>query len=174
MAALQEIRSLVIYRDQLARGMTRSPKVLWNLSWLLADRVTQLMDELIAAGVRTEASRAQSLSRPYAHRPEARIRQPEVLPISVTDLSHPLSSSREITHRPPKRLQERRPVKILPRAVWFWIIRNWTSRCPSSAKNEDQKVGRLYMSQAARFFMIYTARLRPGSVPPGNGQSPRG
>ncbi len=60
---------------------------------------------------------AQSLSRLYAHRLQAGTRQPELLPISVTDLSHRLSSSRETAHRLLKRLQGRGLVKILPSAV---------------------------------------------------------
>ncbi|WP_407570352.1 Crp/Fnr family transcriptional regulator [Deinococcus altitudinis] len=115
--ALEEVRTLVIYRDHLERVMTRYPKVLWNLAKLLADRVTQLNDELIAAGISTEASMAQSLSKLYLHRLEAQAAQPEMLPISVTDLSHRLSSSRETAHRLLKRLQVRGLVKILPNSV---------------------------------------------------------
>ena len=115
--ALEEVRALVIYRDHLERVMTRYPKVLWNLARLLADRVTQLNDELIAAGISTEASMAQSLSKLYIHRLDARATQPEMLPISVTDLSHRLSSSRETAHRLLKRLQTRGLVKILPNSV---------------------------------------------------------
>ncbi|WP_407538616.1 Crp/Fnr family transcriptional regulator [Deinococcus radiomollis] len=115
--ALEEVRALVIYRDHLERVMTRHPKVLWNLARLLAGRVTQLNDELIAAGISTEASMAQSLSRLYAHRVQAGAMRPELLPISVTDLSHRLSSSRETAHRLLKRLQARGLVKILPTSL---------------------------------------------------------
>ena len=114
---LEEVHTLVIYRDHLERVMVRYPKVLWNLARLLADRVTQLNDELIAAGISTEASMAQSLSGLYQRRVVAGALEPEVLPISVTDLSQRLSSSRETAHRILKRLQTRGLVKILPNAV---------------------------------------------------------
>ncbi len=97
--------------------MNRYPRVLWNLARLLADRVTQLNDELIAAGISTEASMAQTLSQMYDHRLSAGMEQPEMLPMSVTDLSLRLSSSRETAPRLLKRLQQRGLVTILPNSV---------------------------------------------------------
>jgi CRP/FNR family transcriptional regulator, cyclic AMP receptor protein len=115
--ALEEVRALVIYRDHLERVMNRYPRVLWNLARLLADRVTQLNDELIAAGISTEASMAQVLSQMYGQRLAASTPQPEMLPLSVSDLAQRLSSSRETAHRLLKRLQGRGLVQVLPSAV---------------------------------------------------------
>lgn len=115
--ALEQVETLVIYSDHLERVMNRHPRVLWNLARLLAGRVTQLNDELIAAGISTEASMAQVLGHMYQHRLDAGVPQPGVLPISVTDLAQRLSSSRETSHRLLKRLQQQGLVKILPGAV---------------------------------------------------------
>ena len=50
---------------------------------------------------------AQALSQMYQRRVDANVPQPEMLPISVTDLAQRLSSSRETAHRLLKRLQGR-------------------------------------------------------------------
>ncbi len=105
--ALEEVRAQVLYRDHLERVMSRHPRVLWNLARLLADRVTQLNDELIAAGISTEASMAQVLTQMYDRRVQAGLPDPEVLPLTVTDLAQRLSSSRETAHRLLRRMQVR-------------------------------------------------------------------
>ncbi|GGJ71543.1 Crp/Fnr family transcriptional regulator [Deinococcus aquiradiocola] len=105
--ALEEVRAQVLYRDHLERVMSRHPRVLWNLARLLADRVTQLNDELIAAGISTEASMAQVLTQMYDRRVQAALPDPEVLPLTVTDLAQRLSSSRETAHRLLRRMQVR-------------------------------------------------------------------
>jgi len=105
--ALEEVRAQVLYRDHLERVMNRHPRVLWNLARLLADRVTQLNDELIAAGISTEASMAQVLTQMYDRRVQAGLPDPEVLPLTVTDLAQRLSSSRETAHRLLRRMQVR-------------------------------------------------------------------
>ena len=115
--ALGEVRALVIYRDHLEQIMNRHPRVLWNLARLLAAQVAQLHDELIAAGISTEASMTQVLLQMQICRRKAGIPQPEVLDLNTTDLALRLSSSRETVHRLLRRLEGRRLVEVRPGTV---------------------------------------------------------
>ena len=115
--ALGEVRALVIYRDQLERVMNRHPRVLWNLARLLAAQVAQLHDELLAAGISTEANMVQVLLQMQICRRKAGIPQPEVLDLNTTDLALRLSSSRETIHRLLRRLEGRRLVEVRPGTV---------------------------------------------------------
>ncbi|GGQ99742.1 Crp/Fnr family transcriptional regulator [Deinococcus ruber] len=110
--ALTEAKALAIYRDHLERVVNRYPKVLWNVARLLAERVTQLNDELIAAGISTEASMAQVLVQMYNVRLAAGTTDPQHLPINVSDLSQRLSSSRETTSRLLKKLSGQKLVQV--------------------------------------------------------------
>ena len=103
-SALTDVQALVIYRENLEHVVNRYPKVLWNLARLLAERVTQLNDELIAAGISTEASMAQILMQMYTTRLAAGVPDPQHLPMNVSDLAQRLSSSRETTSRLLKKL----------------------------------------------------------------------
>ena len=115
--ALGEVRALVIYRDHLERVMNRHPRVLWNLARLLAAQVAQLHDELIAAGISTEASMVQVLLQMQTRRREAGMPQPEVLDLNTNDLAQRLSISRETTHRLLRRLEGRRLVEVQPGTI---------------------------------------------------------
>ena len=115
--ALGEVRALVLYRDHLEQVMNRHPRVLWNLARLLATQVAQLHDELIAAGISTEASMTQVLLQMQTRRREAGIPQPEVLDLNPADLALRLSSSRETVHRLLRRLEGRRLVEVRPGTV---------------------------------------------------------
>lgn len=115
--AQEPVRAVAMYRDHLERVMNRHPRVLWNLANLLAERVTQLNDELIAAGISTEASMAQVLGQMYSNRLSAGVQQPEVLPLTVTDLSQRLSSSRETAHRLLRRWQQTGIIQIQSHSV---------------------------------------------------------
>jgi CRP/FNR family transcriptional regulator, cyclic AMP receptor protein len=115
--AQEPVRAMAMYRDHLERVMNRHPRVLWNLANLLAERVTQLNDELIAAGISTEASMAQVLGQMYSNRVSAGVYQPEVLPLTVTDLSQRLSSSRETAHRLLRRWQQTGIIQIQAHSV---------------------------------------------------------
>ena len=109
--ALGEVRALVIYRDHLERVMNRHPRMLWNLARLLAAQVAQLHDELIAAGISTEASMTQVLLQMQTRR-QAEIPEPEVLDLNTADLALRLSSSRETVHRLLRRLEGRRLIEV--------------------------------------------------------------
>ena len=111
-SALTDVTALVIYRENLERVVNRYPKVLWNLARLLAERVTQLNDELIAAGISTEASMAQVLVQMYRGRLEAGVVHPELLHINVSDLAQRLSSSRETTSRLLKKLSGQELLRV--------------------------------------------------------------
>ena len=110
--ALTEVSALVIYREHLERVVNRYPKVLWNLARLLAERVTQLNDELIAAGISTEASMAQVLVQMYRERLGAGVPTPQLLQINVSDLAQRLSSSRETTSRLLKKLSAQELLRV--------------------------------------------------------------
>ena len=115
--ALGEVRALVIYRDHLEQVVNRHPRVLWNLARLLAAQVAQLHDELIAAGISTEANMIQVFLQMQIRRREAGISQPEVLDLNSNDLALRLSSSRETVHRLLRRLEGRRLVEVRPGTV---------------------------------------------------------
>ncbi|WP_425147071.1 Crp/Fnr family transcriptional regulator [Deinococcus sp.] len=102
--ALRDVQALVVYREHLERVVNRYPRVAWNLARLLAERVTQLNDELIAAGISTEASLVQVLLQMYGARLRAEVADPHLLPLSLSDLAQRLSSSRETVSRLLKRL----------------------------------------------------------------------
>ncbi len=115
--ALGGVRALVMYRDHLEQVMNRHPRVLWNLARLLASQVAQLQDELLAAGISTEASMTWVLLQMQTCRHEAGIPQPEVLDLNTTDLALRLSSSRETVHRLLRRLEGRRLIEVRPGTV---------------------------------------------------------
>ncbi|MFC4455564.1 Crp/Fnr family transcriptional regulator [Deinococcus sonorensis] len=112
--ATEPVSALVLFRDQFERVVARHPRVLWNLARLLADRVTQQNDELIALGVSTEANIAQAFLQLYRQRLTAGTPQPERLPMTMHDLTQRVSSSRETANRLVRKLSKQQLIRTLP------------------------------------------------------------
>ncbi|WP_045233835.1 Crp/Fnr family transcriptional regulator [Deinococcus pimensis] len=106
-----EVSALMLHRAEFEQLLTRSPKVLWNLATILADRVASLNDELIALGISTEATMAHVFVNLYHQRGAAGEAQPDLLPLNQTDLMLRLSASRETVARVVRKLEKNGLVK---------------------------------------------------------------
>lgn len=105
------VRALVLYRDHFEALVARYPRVLWNLARVLAERVSVLNDELIAAGISTEASMIHAFLQLHDQRALAGEEAPADLPLGPSDLMRRLSSSRETVHRVLRKLQREKLVE---------------------------------------------------------------
>jgi CRP/FNR family cyclic AMP-dependent transcriptional regulator len=110
--ALTPVSTLMLYRDHFEQLLRRYPRMLWNLSRLLAERVTFLNDELIAFGMNTEAALSHVFTSLYRQRVQAGVPRPELLPLSTQDIMLRISSSRETVSRVMRRLEQQGLVKL--------------------------------------------------------------
>ncbi|WP_104990236.1 Crp/Fnr family transcriptional regulator [Deinococcus sp. NW-56] len=115
--ALEEVRTLMLYRSHFELILRHHPKVLWNLAEMLARRVTLLNDELIAFGLNTEAALAHVFGHLHAVRVAAGVPRPEVLPLSTADIMARTSSSRETVVRVLKRMEGHGLLRVGPQSV---------------------------------------------------------
>ncbi|WP_034383776.1 Crp/Fnr family transcriptional regulator [Deinococcus sp. YIM 77859] len=115
--ALGEVRTLMLHRAHFEVILRRHPGVLWNLAEMLARRVTLLNDELIAFGQNTEAALGHVFSNLYRQRLAAGVPQPEVLPLSPSDIMLRTSSSRETVTRVLRRLEAQKVLEVRPQTV---------------------------------------------------------
>lgn len=111
--ALEDTTTLLLYREHFEQILRRHPQVLWNLSRILARRVTLLNDELIALGLNTEAGLAHVLTHLYRQRLEAGVTQPEILLLGAQDIQNRLSTSRETVSRIMRKLEKQGLVKFM-------------------------------------------------------------
>lgn len=111
--ALEDVTALMLYREHFEQILRRHPRVLWNLSRLLARRVTLLNDELIALGQNTEAALAHVLGSLYTQRAAAGVPQPELLPLGTQDVMSRISASRETVARVMRRLEQQGLVRVV-------------------------------------------------------------
>jgi CRP-like cAMP-binding protein len=111
--ALEDVTVLMLYRDHFEQILRRHPRVLWNLSRLLARRVTLLNDELIALGQNTETALAHVLSSLYTQRVGAGLAQPQILPLGTQDIMNRISASRETVARVMRRLEQQGLVRTV-------------------------------------------------------------
>ncbi|GHF57275.1 CRP-like cAMP-binding protein [Deinococcus metalli] len=110
--ALTPVTTLMLYRDHFEQLLRRYPRMLWNLSRLLAERVTFLNDELIAFGMNTEAALSHVFTNLYRQRVQAGVPRPEVLPLSTQDIMLRISSSRETVSRVMRKLEKQNLVRM--------------------------------------------------------------
>lgn len=110
--ALTAVTTLMLYRPHFEQLLRRYPRLLWNLSRILAERVTFLNDELIAFGMNTEAALSHVFTHLYAQRVQAGVPRPELLPLSMQDIMLRISSSRETVSRVMRKLEKQGMVKI--------------------------------------------------------------
>jgi CRP-like cAMP-binding protein len=115
--ALSATTILMLYRDHFSRILRRHPDVLWNLATLLADRITQQNDELIAFGLNTEAALAHVFCGLYEQRRVAGTLQPEVLPLSTQDIMQRISASRETVSRVLRKMDRQGLLRVTPSSV---------------------------------------------------------
>ena len=115
--ALSSTTILMLYRDHFSRILRRHPDVLWNLATLLADRITQQNDELIAFGLNTEAALAHVFCGLYEQRRVAGTLQPEVLPLSTQDIMQRISASRETVSRVLRKMDRQGLLRVTPSSV---------------------------------------------------------
>lgn len=100
-----------IFRDELQKLGERCPRILWNLAGLLAQRVTDLNAELVAAGIGNETNLAYVLLGLYRQREASQITEAQFLPLGTYELSQRLGSSRETVVRLLRRFEAGRLVK---------------------------------------------------------------
>lgn len=110
--ALEEVQSLMLHRQHFEQLLRRHPRMLWNVTAMLARRVTMLNDELIALGQTTEVALAHVLSVQYRQRLGAGVKGPEVLPLTTTSVMSRLGASRETITRVIRRLEGQGLVKV--------------------------------------------------------------
>ena len=115
--AITEVSTLTLYRTHFQQLLQRYPGILWNLSRLLAERVTFLNDELIAFGLNTEAALSHVFTSLYRQRVRAGVPQPEVLPLGTHDIMLRISSSRETVSRVMKKLERQGLVTVGAQSV---------------------------------------------------------
>lgn len=100
-----------LFRDELQSLGERCPRILWNLAGLLAQRVTELNAELVAAGIGSETNLAYVLLGLYRQRQLSGMPDPHLLPLSSLELAQRLGSSRETVMRLLRRFETGRLVK---------------------------------------------------------------
>lgn len=115
--ALTQVTTLMLYRTHFQQILQRYPGILWNLSRLLAERVTFLNDELIAFGLNTEAALSHVFTNLYRQRVRAGVAEPEALPLGTHDIMLRISSSRETVSRVMRKLERQGLVKVGPQCV---------------------------------------------------------
>ncbi|MFC4425346.1 Crp/Fnr family transcriptional regulator [Deinococcus navajonensis] len=115
--ALTDVSTLMLYRDHFTQILRRHPLVLWNLSALLAQRVTYLNDELIAFGLNTEAALAHVFTHLHRQRVQAGVARPELLPLGTQDIMQRISASRETVSRVMRKMERQGLVKVTGQGV---------------------------------------------------------
>lgn len=110
--ALEDVHSLQLHRQHFQQLLQRHPRMLWNLTVMLARRVTLLNDELIVLGQTTEAALSHVFSRLYAQRVAAGVPEPEKLPLSTADVMSRVGASRETVTRVLRRLEAQGMLKM--------------------------------------------------------------
>ncbi|MFC4639367.1 Crp/Fnr family transcriptional regulator [Deinococcus hohokamensis] len=115
--ALTDVSTLMLYRDHFTQILRRHPLVLWNLSAMLAQRVTYLNDELIAFGLNTEAALAHVFTHLHRQRVQAGVPQPETLPLGTQDIMQRISASRETVSRVMRKMERQGLVKVTAQGV---------------------------------------------------------
>lgn len=115
--ALEEVRTLMLHGPHFQQLLRRHPRMLWNLTGMLARRVTALNDELIVLGQTTEAALAHVFALLYAQRVGAGLSTPEVLPLNTADVMARIGASRETVTRVLRRLERQGLLKITPAGV---------------------------------------------------------
>ncbi|WP_261664031.1 Crp/Fnr family transcriptional regulator [Deinococcus sp. Marseille-Q6407] len=104
--------TLALHRPHLEMIARRDPTLLWNLARILAGRVRDLNDELIASGHSTDAALAHVLRGLYAQRVQAGIPDAQALPLTHADLMVRLSASRETVSRVLRRFQKQGLIRV--------------------------------------------------------------
>lgn len=99
--------TLALHRPHLEVIARRDPTLLWNLASILAQRVCDLNDELIAAGHSTDAALVHVVSGLYAQRLKAGLADAHILPLGYAELMERMATSRETVSRSLKRFQTR-------------------------------------------------------------------
>ena len=115
--ALTDVSTLMLYRDHFSQILRRHPLVLWNLSAMLAQRITFLNDELIAFGLNTEAALAHVFTHLHRQRVQAGVPQPEVLPLGTQDIMQRISASRETVSRVMRKMERQGLLKVRGQTV---------------------------------------------------------
>ncbi|ADY26323.1 transcriptional regulator, Crp/Fnr family [Deinococcus proteolyticus MRP] len=104
--------TLALHRPHLEMIARRDPRLLWNLAHILAARVRDLNDELIACGHSTDAALAHVMRNLYRQRVQAGVPEAAALPLTHSDLMVRLSASRETVSRVLKRFQKQGIIRV--------------------------------------------------------------
>ncbi|MDO4264513.1 MAG: Crp/Fnr family transcriptional regulator [Deinococcus sp.] len=104
--------TLALHRSHLEMIARRDPTLLWNLARILAGRVRELNDELIAAGHSTDAALVHVMRGLYSQRLRAGLPDAASLPLTHGDLMVRLSASRETVSRVLKRFQKQEIIRV--------------------------------------------------------------
>ena len=104
--ALTDVRTLMLHREHFEQLLQRHPRLLWNLTVLLAGRVTTLNDELIALGQNTRVALAHVFSVMHRQRLAAGVPDANLLPLSTSDVMARVSASRETVTRVLRRMEQ--------------------------------------------------------------------
>lgn len=115
--AMTPVRTLMLHREHFEQLLHRHPRLLWNLTVMLAKRVTSLNDELIVLGQNTQAALAHVFAGMYAQRSAAGVADAHLLPLSTTDVMARVSASRETVTRVLRRMEQQGLVKMTPAGV---------------------------------------------------------
>lgn len=115
--ALEEVQTMMLHRQHFEQLLQRHPRMLWNLTVMLARRVTALNDELIVLGQTTEAALAHVFAKFYQQRLAAGVPEPELLPLSTSEVMARISASRETVTRVLRRMEQQGLLKVSPGAV---------------------------------------------------------
>ncbi|GHG06062.1 cyclic AMP receptor protein [Deinococcus piscis] len=105
-------RTLALHRPHLEMIARRDPTLLWNLARILAGRVRELNDELIACGHSTDAALTHVMRSLYSQRLRAGLPDAAALPLTHSDLMVRLSASRETVSRVLKRFQQQGIIRV--------------------------------------------------------------
>lgn len=115
--AMTEVRTLMLHREHFEQLLQRHPRLLWNLTVMLAQRVTALNDELIVLGQDTQAALAHVFAGMYRQRLAAGMPDAPVLPLSTADVMARVSASRETVTRVLRRMEQQGLLKTTPAGV---------------------------------------------------------
>lgn len=115
--AMTEVKTLMLHREHFQQLLQRHPRLLWNLTVMLAKRVTALNDELIVLGQNTQAALAHVFAGMYQQRAAAGIPEPGLLPLSTSDVMARVSASRETVTRVLRRMEQQGLLKMTSAGV---------------------------------------------------------
>lgn len=115
--AMTEVTTLMLHREHFEQLLQRHPRLLWNLTVMLAGRVTSLNDELIALGQNTQVGLAHVFAGMYRQRLAAGVPDATLLPLSTSDVMSRVSASRETVTRVLRRMEQQGLLKMTSAGV---------------------------------------------------------